>query len=53
VSEGWGGRRHVSNEAKKLNRSEDWKTALQLMRKQAMKELGITKAQADRIGASV
>ncbi|KAK9902805.1 hypothetical protein WJX75_006632 [Coccomyxa subellipsoidea] len=43
--------KHVSNEAKKLNRSEDWKTALQLMRKQAMKELGITKAQADRIVA--
>lgn len=44
------GCRFVSKQAKLLNDSDDWKKALALMRKIAMKQLGLTKEHADEIG---
>ncbi len=42
--------RHVATQAKLLNESDDWRKALALMRKIAMKQLGLTKEQANMIG---
>ncbi|BDA51301.1 hypothetical protein COCOBI_18-1780 [Coccomyxa sp. Obi] len=44
---------YVSTQAKLLNESDDWKKALALMRKIAMKQLGLTKEQADKIVANM
>ncbi|CAL8466338.1 g5874 [Coccomyxa elongata] len=43
----------VSTQAKLLNDSDDWKKALALMRKIAMKQLGLTKEHADTIVANM
>ncbi|EIE19975.1 hypothetical protein COCSUDRAFT_58211 [Coccomyxa subellipsoidea C-169] len=42
---------HVASQARELNKREEWKTALHLMREEAIKQMGITHKQADAIAA--
>lgn len=45
--------RYVAQQAKLLNESDDWKKALSLMRRIAMKQLGLTKEEASTIGVHI